>query len=314
MIENEKEVSIVSYLIETNSLTKLYQDKLAVDHVNMHVKKGEIYGFVGPNGSGKSTILKMMLNLIDRTSGSVYLFGRELHSNDYEVLKRIGSIIENPYFYDNLTAKENLSIHAKYIGLHDETSVTDALKMVKMTDCASKKVKQFSLGMKQRLAIARAIMTKPELLLLDEPINALDPEGIREMRALFKMMNSEWGTTIIISSHILSEVELIADSIGVIKNGTLLKEISMPEVHEICSDYFDIVVDDTKHAALLLEEKLDITNYVIHDKNRMRIFDLSRKGSELSLAFISGGVSLEQIQKSATTLEDYFFQLTEGGI
>lgn len=302
----------MKYIVETNELTKAYKDKLAVDHVAMHIRTGEIYGFVGPNGAGKSTILKMFLNLITPTSGSIKLLGREVTEDNGEMLKRMGSIIESPFFYDKLSAYENLDIHGKYMGFHDNKQIKNVLKMVGLEESANKQVKNFSLGMKQRLAIGRAILTRPEFLILDEPINALDPEGIKEMRSLFKKINKEWGTTIIISSHILSEVELIADEIGVIKNGRLLKEISMEEVHDMCSDYIDLVVNDTKRAAYLLEEKLNITDIRVADQNKMRIFDLSKTGGHISDVLVKNDVELEEIHKQVNTLEDYFFDLMGG--
>lgn len=153
--------------------------------MNIHVKKGEIYGFVGPNGAGKSTLMKMLLNLVQANSGEIVIFGNKVIESDFEILKRIGSIIENPYFYEKLTARENLDLHCEYMGYHNKNHIKEVLECVGLLKDADKKISQYSLGMKQRLAIARAILTKPELLILDEPINALDPEGIREMRELF---------------------------------------------------------------------------------------------------------------------------------
>jgi ABC-2 type transport system ATP-binding protein len=169
----------MTYILKTNQLTKSFKGKEVVSGVNMHVKKGEIYGFLGPNGAGKTTIMKMITNLIKPTSGEIEIFGEKLTETSFEVLKRMGTIIEYPIFYDNLTAKENLYFHCEYMGYYDKKSIDHAIELVKLHNIENKKVKEFSLGMKQRLGIARAISTKPELLVLDEPINGLDPIGIK---------------------------------------------------------------------------------------------------------------------------------------
>jgi len=167
--------------LKTTQLTKAFKGRQVVSEVNMHVKKGEIYGFLGPNGAGKTTIMKMLTNLIKPTSGEIEIFGEKLTNTSFEVLKRMGTIIEYPIFYDQLTARENLSLHCEYMGYYDNKAIDHALELVKLHNIEGKKVKDFSLGMKQRLGIARAISTKPELLVLDEPINGLDPIGIKEL-------------------------------------------------------------------------------------------------------------------------------------
>ena len=221
----------MKYIVKTNHLTKSFNGKEVVSGVNMHVKKGEIYGFLGPNGAGKTTIMKMLTNLIKPTSGDIEIFGEKLTDTSYEVLKRMGTIIEYPIFYEKLTAKENLLLHCEYMGYYKKDAIDQALQLVYLTNIEDKPVKDFSLGMKQRLGIARAIMTKPELLILDEPINGLDPIGIKEVRDLFKMLCKEYGITILISSHILAEIEQIADTIGIINNGRLVEEISMENIN-----------------------------------------------------------------------------------
>lgn len=301
----------MQYLIKTCNLSKTYKMKKAVDSVNLHVKKGEVYGFVGPNGAGKSTILKMLLNLVKPDSGSIEIFGKKTGDINYEILKRIGSIIENPYFYDSLTGKENLELHCEYMGYHNRESINEVLKTVSLSGVEEKNVSQYSLGMKQRLAIARAIITKPELLILDEPINALDPEGIREMRELFRRLNKDWGTTIIISSHILSEMELIADTVGLIKSGKLLSEISMEEIYQYNTQYTELEVEDTARAGYLLEEKMGVVQYKIISENIIRIFDESKTGRDISTLFAQNHLGIETIRKKQSTLEDYFFQLME---
>ena len=244
----------MDYIMETVGLRKSYKGNVVVNDVNIHVPKGAIYGFVGPNGAGKSTVMKMILNLIQPEAGEVQLFGEKVTEQSYEVFKRVGSIIENPYFYEKMTARQNLELHCDYMGFPNKERIDEVLQMVDLQNVEGKQIRHYSLGMKQRLAIARAILAKPEFLILDEPINALDPEGIREMRNLFQRLNQEDETTIFISSHILSEVDLIADTIGIIQHGNLLAELPIEEIHKHQTEYISLQVDDVAHAATLLEQ------------------------------------------------------------
>ncbi|WP_312473357.1 ABC transporter ATP-binding protein [Neobacillus sp.] len=303
----------MSYIIKTNQLTKAYQGKEVVSHVDMKVKKGEIYGFLGPNGAGKTTIMKMLTNLVKPTSGEIEIFGEKLTNTSYEVLKRMGSIIEYPVFYDRLTARENLELHCEYMGYYDKKAIDDALDLVKLKNIEDKSVKDFSLGMKQRLAIARAIITKPELLILDEPINGLDPVGIKELRDLFHMLSSEYGMTMLISSHILGEMEQIADTIGVISDGKLIKEVSMDEIREQNTEYIELTVTDVNKALYVLEEILHLTNFKMVDAQRFRIYDSGISQSEISKTLILNGVMIEEINKKNHSLEEYFLTVINGG-
>lgn len=298
--------------METVGLRKSYKGNVVVNDVNIHVPKGAIYGFVGPNGAGKSTVMKMILNLIQPEAGEVQLFGEKVTEQSYEVFKRVGSIIENPYFYEKMTARQNLELHCDYMGFPNKERIDEVLQMVDLQNVEGKQIRHYSLGMKQRLAIARAILAKPEFLILDEPINALDPEGIREMRNLFQRLNQEDETTIFISSHILSEVDLIADTIGIIQHGNLLAELPIEEIHKHQTEYISLQVDDVAHAATLLEQ-MDITNFSVLDQEFIRIYDSNISGKVLSKALIESGVGLESLGRKQDTLEDYFFQLTEEG-
>lgn len=300
----------MDYIMETVGLRKSYKGNVVVNDVNIHVPKGAIYGFVGPNGAGKSTVMKMILNLIQPEAGEVQLFGEKFTDQSYEVFKRVGSIIENPYFYEKMTARQNLELHCDYMGFPNKERIDEVLQMVDLQNVEGKQIRHYSLGMKQRLAIARAILAKPEFLILDEPINALDPEGIREMRNLFQRLNQEDETTIFISSHILSEVDLIADTIGIIQHGNLLAELPIEEIHKHQTEYISLQVDDVAHAATLLEQ-MDITNFSVLDQEFIRIYDSNISGKVLSKALIESGVGLESLGRKQDTLEDYFFQLTE---
>ena len=304
----------MTYLVQTNRLTKVYEAKEVISEVSMHVKKGEIYGFLGPNGAGKTTIMRMITNLIKPTSGSIEIFGETLTHNSYDVLKRMGTIIEYPIFYEELTAKEILDLHCEYMGYYDKKEINHVLDLVKLTNTGEKPVKDFSLGMKQRLGIARAIITKPELLILDEPINGLDPIGIKEIRELLKMLCKEYGITIIISSHILGEIEQIADTIGVIHNGRLIKELPMDNLNLKQTDYIEMIVDDGKKAAFILEHKLTITNFKLIDDHCIRIYDSTVSQKVISKALIEQDIEIEAINRKTSSLEDYFLKLINGGV
>lgn len=303
----------MSYILRTINMTKNFKGKEVLSNVNMNVKNGEIYGFLGPNGAGKTTIMKLMLNLLKPNVGEVEIFGEKLTNESYETLKRLGSIIEYPVFYENLTARENLELHCEYMGYYDKNAIKKTLDLVSLGDVDKKTVKDFSLGMKQRLGIARAIITKPEILILDEPINGLDPVGIKEIRNLLKMLNKEYGITILISSHILSEIEQIADTIGVINKGKLIEEVSMDSIRDENTEYVEIITKEYKKAAFILENQLRISNFKIIDNSLIRIYDLKVSQSNISKALILNEVEIEGMNKKNSSLEDHFLKLLNGG-
>ncbi|MDZ5255177.1 ABC transporter ATP-binding protein [Clostridium sp. LIBA-8841] len=298
-------------MLKINNLTKIYNNNKVIDNVNMRIKKGEIYGFLGPNGAGKSTIMKIILNLVKPTEGEVLVFDKDSNRDNFDILKRIGSLIESPYFYDKLTARENLNLHCEYMGYHNKERIKEVLDFVGLHNIEKKRVCDFSLGMKQRLAIARAIITQPEFLILDEPINGLDPEGIKEMRLIIRELNEKYGTTILISSHILSEIELIADTIGVIKNGRILEEISMKDMQKYNSNYIELEVNNLEKTGYLIEEEFGIKNYKIISENKIRIYDLTVSKNEISKLMINNNIELESISKKESTLEEYFLKLIQ---
>ncbi len=303
----------MDYVVRTIGLTKVFQGKEVVTDVNMNIKQGEIYGFLGPNGAGKTTIMKMLTNLVKPTSGEIEIFGEKLTKQSYHLLGRMGSIIEYPVFYDRLQARENLELHCEYMGYYNKKKIDDVLELVKLTNIDKKPVKDFSLGMKQRLGIARAILTKPELLILDEPINGLDPVGIREMRDVFKMLSSEYGMTLLVSSHILGEMEQMVDTIGVINHGRLLEEVSMQMVRDRNTEYVELVVSDSKKAAFILSNELDLANFKVIDEHLLRIYNLQKSQNEITKALIINGCMIESITKKNSSLEDYFISLLNGG-
>ena len=301
----------MEYVIKTTNLTKTFKQIEVIKDVNINIKKGEIYGLLGPNGAGKTTLMRIMTNLVKPTSGEVGVFGEVMNNKSYEILKRMGAMIEYPVFYDKLTGRENLELHCEYMGYHNKDEIDKVLKLVKLSGSNNKSVKEFSLGMKQRLGIARAIVTKPEILILDEPINGLDPEGIREIRELLKLLCKEYGITILISSHILSEIEQMADTIGVLSKGRLIKEVSMKELREINTEYIEIEIGNCKKATYVLENNLGIRNFKVIDENRIRIYDAKDLKNEVSKALIVNDVEIISISRKNTSLEEYFLKLTK---
>ena len=292
----------MSYILQTSHLSKTIDGKQLVTDVNIHVKKGEVYGFLGPNGAGKTTVMKMLTNLWKPTSGTVALFGKALEKTSYEVLKRMGSIIEFPTFYDHMSGKDNLQLHCEYMGYYNKGSVEEALQMLGLSDAADKPAGSYSLGMKQRLGIARAILCKPELVILDEPTNGLDPAGMKQIRDLFRMLCTEYGMTLMISSHLLPEIESIADTVGVIHHGKMMKEISMKEIAETNTAYIELAVEDTKKAAL--------SNFKIVNDSGIRIYEQGVTTQKISRELMANDVEIASISQHTETLEDYFLKIT----
>ena len=300
----------MSYILQTSHLSKTIDGKQLVTDVNIHVKKGEVYGFLGPNGAGKTTVMKMLTNLWKPTSGTVALFGKALEKTSYEVLKRMGSIIEFPTFYDHMSGKDNLQLHCEYMGYYNKGSVEEALGMLGLSDAANKPAGSYSLGMRQRLGIARAILCKPELVILDEPTNGLDPAGMKQIRDLFRMLCTEYGMTLMISSHLLPEIESIADTVGVIHHGKMMKEISMKEIAETNTAYIELAVEDTKKAAYVLAEKMQLSNFKIVNDSGIRIYEQGVTTQKISKELMANDVEIASISQHTETLEDYFLKIT----
>ncbi|MEI4804498.1 ABC transporter ATP-binding protein [Bacillus sp. FJAT-51639] len=303
----------MSAIIKTTNLTKIYGKQKSVDHLNINVNQGEIYGFIGRNGAGKTTTIRMLLGLIKPTSGKIEIFGEDFFQNQKEILRRIGSIVEVPGFYENLTARENLLINAKIIGVHKKNALEEALEIVGLQHETKKLVGKYSLGMKQRLGIARALLHYPELLILDEPTNGLDPIGIKEMRKLIKSLAQERNITILISSHILTEVEQLVDHMGIIHEGKLLEEISLDALRKTNRKYLEFQVNDDNKAAMLLEKQFHIFDYEVHDEGNIRVYSHFGQQGQINKMFVQNDIEVLKIMMSEDRLEDYFTKLVGGG-
>ena len=300
------------YVIETRNLTKQYGTQTSVSDLNIHVKKGRIYGLLGRNGAGKTTTMKMLLGLTAPTSGEVEILGKNIRTNSKQVLPHIGSLIEAPGFYPNLTGTENLRIFAELRNIKNANAIKGALELVGLP-CRDKKLfSQYSLGMKQRLAIALAVMHNPSILILDEPINGLDPIGIAEVRSFIRELCDAQGKTILISSHILSEIALLADDIGIIDHGVLLEEESLAELENKNRHYIQFGVSDSKTAARILQNDLRIQNFKVCDQHILQVMDVNVPIALINRTFIQNGLEVSEAHMCEDTLEDYFKQVTGG--
>lgn len=299
-------------IIETRGLTKRYGEQVSVSSLDLHVRKGRIYGLLGRNGAGKTTTMKMLLGLTAPTSGSVSIFGRLLKGNEKRVLPRIGSLIESPGFYPNLTGTENLRIFARLRGLKSPNCIKGALELVNLPYRDKKRYAKYSLGMKQRLAIALAVMHDPDLLILDEPINGLDPIGIAEVRDFIRALCDERGKTILISSHILSEIALLADDIGIIDHGVLLEEESLAELEQKNGKVLRFTVSNAPVAALLLQREMGVRDVSVENERDLTVRDLHLDTGAAVRRFVEAGLAVSDAHLYEDTLEDYFKRITGG--
>ncbi len=299
-----------NYVLRTNDLTKSYGGIKVVNEVCMNVRQGDIYGFIGKNGAGKTTFMRMVSGLATPTAGSMTLFGKtELELER----KRIGSLIESPGVYPNMTAKENLEVVRRVFGITKKHAVEEILLLVGLFNTGNKKVKQFSMGMKQRLGLAVSLMRNPDFLILDEPINGLDPSGIKEIRELLQKLNEERKISILISSHILGELSKVATRYGIIRNGVLIEEFDAAELNEKCRRCQKIVVDNTAHAARILEDTLFIKNFDVLENHVIRIFERMDEVEAIHRALVLDGVGLRESYAAGQDLEGYFMDLTGDG-
>lgn len=297
------------YVIETKQVTKAYGSFLALDHVNIHVRRGSIYGLVGDNGAGKSTLLKLLAGHNFVTEGEIRLFGKYEENELESSRKKIGCMIEQPGFFPNMTVEQTLKYYCIQKGIPDIKKVEEMLKLTGIAEKRKSKCKKLSLGQKQRLGLAIAMIGEPQLLILDEPINGLDPSGIIEFRNLLHRLNEEKNITILLSSHILSELQQIANIYGFLSKGILIEEITSHALQEKCSDCIEITVSDVEKYSVLLEKELPEENYKVLPENNIRIYKPQKQAEVYSKLASENGIYITGMQTIQSSLEDYYMQL-----
>ena len=296
-------------VIKLREISKKRGQTEILNHLNMTVYQKDIYGFIGQNGAGKSTTMKIIMSLIKETQGQLELFD----SLDNQINRsRIGAIIENPAFYPYMTAYENLKYYVQYKGIVEINSIEKVLKMVGLENVRKKKYKNYSLGMKQRLGLALALINNPDLLILDEPLNGLDPQGIVELREILSHLNKKYGITMLISSHILDELEMIATRYGFIHQGQMIEEITAEKLQEKLKKYISLDVENIGLASITLEQKLHTENFKVMDDHTIYLYDFVNESSLVATTLIQEGVILNKMNISNVSLENYYLSLIKG--
>ncbi|MEQ2455722.1 ABC transporter ATP-binding protein [Flavonifractor hominis] len=299
-------------VLVTHGLTKRYGNRPVVDRVDLSVEKGQIYGLVGRNGAGKTTLIRMVTGQTVPSGGELSLFGASGGRELSAMRAHTGVMVETPSFYPYLTARQNLEYYRIQRGIPGDRVVDQVLEEVDLAGTGKKTFKNFSLGMKQRLGLALALMNRPDFLLLDEPINGLDPEGIVEFRNLLLRLNEEQQTTILISSHILPELANLATCYGFIDNGVMLEQISAQALQEKCRACIEVRVDDVSQAALVLERELEVRDYEVLPGNLIRLYCFLDQPHTVARVLVEGGVALQSIESRGANLEDYFLSMIGG--
>lgn len=299
-------------IIEIKGLTKEYSSFLALDNISLKIEGGKIYGLLGRNGAGKTTIMKSILGLTFPTKGKIYIKDSLIDYKDTDQFSIIGSMIETPAFYSNLSARENLELFALIRGVTEKNAIEKSLDLVGLDSNSNKTFASFSMGMKQRLGIANAILHEPEVLILDEPTNGLDPIGIVEVRNILIDLCKNYNKTILISSHILSEIEKIVDDIAFIERGKVLEESSIEDIKNRYEKYTSYIVSDVNNSARVLEESYKSLNYIVIDNHEIRVFGLDDRTNRINKLLINNGIDVFQITTQNESLEDYFKKLTGG--
>lgn len=303
-----------NFILRTFGVTKIYKNLAVLDKVNMSIKKGQIYGLIGLNGAGKTTLMRVISGLIEVNRGSIELFGESNTDKIQKERRRMGCLIETPALHYYKTVYENLEIERLHKGIPGKESVEKVLSLVNLSDFKNKKIKDLSLGMKQRLGIAMALLGNPEFLVLDEPISGLDPIAIIETRELLKKLNKEAGVTILISSHILEELYQLANCYGIIHKGKLIEQITDKELEEKCKRFLHIKVDNSAKAAVILNTKLSTSSFNILPNNIIRLYDYVDSSEIVSKAFAREGVLVKELMPMGDSLEDYFSKAIRGDI
>ena len=297
-------------VIQTMGLSKRYKNRWAVDHLDLQVEQGDIYDFIGRNGAGKSTTLKLLCGLARPTMGEILLFGKPVR--DPVARRRVGALIEHPGLYPDLSGRENLRLYAGLLGLDSlERQTDEVMEIMGLSPGEKKPVRHYSMGMKQRLGVGLALLGGPDLLLLDEPINGLDPEGIRQMRDLLLRLNRERGLTILISSHILGELSKIATRYGIIQQGRLVEQLTAGELEQKCTDYLHIKADQPQKAAALLEQQLHLTRWEMRPEGELRIYEAA-DARAVGQLLAQAGIAVEEMGLHRQDLEGYFLEKMGG--
>lgn len=292
-------------IVKVEQLTKMFGTQAAVKNVNLEIKKGDIYGLIGRNGAGKTTLIKMITSLTKKTRGKISILGSSNASEFQKALARTASIIESPVAYGNLTAEQNLEYYRVLRGIPNKSAIKKALKLVNLEGTGKKKFKHFSLGMKQRLGIAIAILDNPDFIILDEPINGLDPIAIIEFRELLLTLNKKYGITILISSHILSELYHVANRFGIIHHGKMIREITKKEFDNECKEYLKISVDNASQASVIIKDMCKC-DYKIVNEHEIRVFNFNGDVADINIALVNGGIYVHAIQEIGVDLEEFF--------
>lgn len=300
------------YVLRTKNISKKYGDTYAIKNVSVEIKRGQIYGLIGLNGAGKTTFMRSVVGLISLTGGEVELFGQTGEQALQRGRRRIGQIIETPAVYPNMTAEQNLTIQCILAGVPDKGVIKQILDLVGLADTDKKRAKNFSLGMKQRLALAMAMITNPEFLILDEPVNGLDPMGIIEIRELMRRLARDRGLTLLVSSHLLDELAQVATHYGIIDRGTLVKQLSAEELARESQQHIRITTKDAAKALALLKENFGVTDYQAVSANELWICEQIDRAGAMNTMLVGQEIIVESIGVTEQRLEEYFVNLTGG--
>lgn len=300
-------------VLKIEGLCKDFGGRNVINHLNLQIGKGEVYGLVGVNGAGKSTLMKLIVNLQKPKEGSILLFGKSFNENGKRIFNKVSATIETPVFYEDLTGEKNLEIVCKYMGIDPKESIEEVKKIINLSGLLNKKAKDLSLGMRERLAIARGLLNNPEFVILDEPTNGLDPIKIDELIHIIKKLKKERGTSFLIASHMLDELEDVADKIGFLSNGTIVKEMDIYEIAHEKREYIEIICSDLVKSTYVLEGKLGITDYKVAGDNIIRLYDMGADYNKAICTLIESGIRIESFSKKTRRLQEYFMETATGG-